>query len=277
MRWSAPLLHRIGLGLFLVAVLIPPFLLFKYSISDKESVVTGGEYPQPFWPFHPTLQLFEQLFTRDDFLGAFSLSLQIALLTVFFSLVLGAPAAFALARYRFPGKALVLFLMISVRLLPDITSVVPVVEQFARYPFSLVPELLQVALAHTLLSLPYVLYIAIGVFETIPRDLEEQAQLLGASRLFAFRHIVLPVALPGLAAAAIYAFLLSWNEFVFTFFLTFQSTSTTLPVLLQRIMAWTVQTNYLAAIALALTLPVIVFTMIVQKYMRAGMMAGAIK
>ncbi len=277
MRWSAPLLHRIGLGLFLVAVLIPPFLLFKYSISDKESVVTGGEYPQPFWPFHPTLQLFEQLFTRDDFLGAFSLSLQIAVLTVLFSLVLGAPAAFALARYRFPGKALVLFLMISVRLLPDITSVVPVVEQFARYPFSLVPELLQVALAHTLLSLPYVLYIAIGVFETIPRDLEEQAQLLGASRLFAFRHIVLPVALPGLAAAAIYAFLLSWNEFVFTFFLTFQSTSTTLPVLLQRIMAWTVQTNYLAAIALALTLPVIVFTMIVQKYMRAGMMAGAIK
>ncbi len=117
MRWSAPLLHRIGLGLFLVAVLIPPFLLFKYSISDKESVVTGGEYPQPFWPFHPTLQLFEQLFTRDDFLGAFSLSLQIALLTVLFSILLGAPAAFALARYRFPGKALVLFFMISVRLL----------------------------------------------------------------------------------------------------------------------------------------------------------------
>lgn len=267
----------LGLLILLVAVLLPPFILVKYSISDKSSIVTGGEYPQPFWPYHPTFRLFDQLFSREDFTGAAWTSLQVGLLAVGFSILLGAPAAFALTRYRFPGKAFILFFMISIRLLPDVSSAVPVAEQFSRSPLNLLPDVVVVALAHTLLALPYVLYIAIGVFETIPRDLEEQAQLLGASRLFAFTRIIIPVALPGLAAAAIYAFLLSWNEFVFAFFLTFQSTSTTLPVFLQRILAWTVQTNYLAAIALTLTLPVLVFTMLVQKYMRAGMTAGAVK
>jgi multiple sugar transport system permease protein len=116
-----------------------------------------------------------------------------------------------------------------------------------------------------------------GVFETIPRDLDEQAQILGASKLYSFTRIILPVALPGLAAAAIYVFLLSWDEFIFAYFLLAFGDLSTLPVLLKKILSWTPQHNLLAAISVMLSIPVIVFTFVVQKYMRTGATAGAVK
>lgn len=130
---------------------------------------------------------------RKDFLIAGVYSLQIAILTVLFSLLIGAPAAFTLARYRFPGLAVMMFCIVSIRLFPDICSVIPVAEAFTTPPLSLIPAFFQVAMAHTLLSLPYVIYICMGVFKTIPKDLEEQAYILGASKFYAFRHVVIPV------------------------------------------------------------------------------------
>jgi multiple sugar transport system permease protein len=90
-------------------------------------------------------------------------------------------------------------------------------------------------------------------------------------------NIVIPVALPGLAAAAIYVFLLSWNEFIFSYYLLFQSPSTTLPVFMMRLLTWTPQRNFLAALAVVLSLPVILFTFVMQRYMVTGMTAGAVK
>lgn len=268
----------LGLILSLALVLLPIYIMFKFSISDRASIVTGGRYPIPFWPFEPTFVAYRDLLNRPDFLQAGLFSIQVALLTVALSLLLGAPAAFVLARYKIPGLAVLLFLLISIRLFPDISSVIPVAQQFLRPPFIFLPLLVQVALAHTLLGLPYVIYIAQGVFTTIPKDLDEQAQILGASKLYAFLRIILPIALPGLAAAAIYVFLLSWNEFIFAYFLTFTAAGgTTLPVYLLRILAFTPTVNFLAALSVMLSLPVIIFTFVVQRYMIAGMTAGAVK
>ena len=166
-------------------------------------------------------------------------------------------------------------LLISVRLFPDIVSVVPVVEIFIK--LRLINTKIGVALAHSLLSIPYVIFIAMGVFETIPKDLDEQAQIMGASKLYSFVRVILPVALPGLAAAAIYVFLLSWDEFIFAYFILAFGNLSTLPVMLQKILSWTPQHNLLAAISVMLSIPVIIFTFIVQKYMRAGATAGAVK
>jgi multiple sugar transport system permease protein len=216
-------------------------------------------------------------FGRKDFWVAGLYSLEIALVTVVLSMLIGAPAAFTLARYKFPGLAVLMFCIISIRLFPDICSVVPVAEAFSKPPLSLIPPSLQVAIAHTLLSLPYVIYILMGVFKTIPRDLEEQAYILGATKLYTFRHVIIPVALTGFAAASIYVFLLSWNEFIFAYFLLFKSPNVSLPVYLLRILAWTPQPNFLAAISMMLSLPVIVFAFAVQRYMISGMTAGAVK
>jgi multiple sugar transport system permease protein len=263
-----------GIIMMIIIVLIPIFVMIKYSLSDRSSVVTGGK-PIPLWPYHPTVEQFRGLAAMDRFMGSFLVSLEVALLSIVFSLILGTPAAYALVRYRFPGVMVLATLLISVRLFPDIVSVVPIVEIFIR--FRLVNSVPGVALAHSLLSIPYVIFIAMGVFETIPRDLDEQAQILGASRIYSFTRIVLPVALPGLVAAAIYVFLLSWDEFIFAYFLLAFGELSTLPVLLQKILSWTPQHNLIAAISVMLSIPVVLFTFIVQKYMRAGATAGAVK
>jgi multiple sugar transport system permease protein len=259
----------------MIAVVIAPiFVMFKYSISDRSSVVTGGRV-LPLWPYDPTLEQFESLLAMDSFLAATISSLQVALLSVAISLVIGTPAAFALVRYRFPGVMVLATLLISIRLFPNIVAVVPVAEVFLK--LNLVNSVIGVAMAHSLLSIPYVVFIAMGVFETIPKDLEEQAQILGASKFYSFTRIILPVALPGLAAGAIYVFLLSWDEFIFSYFLLAFGDLSTLPVLLKKILSWTPQHNLLAAISVMLSIPVIIFTFVVQKYMQAGATAGAVK
>ena len=263
-----------GIVLMILVVLVPVFVMFKYSISDRSSVVTGGN-PIPLWPYHPTTEQFRGLAAMDTFITSAFTSMKVALLSVVISLMIGTPAAYALVRYRFPGIMVLATLLISVRLFPDIVSIVPVVEAFIR--FGLVNSVLGVSMAHSLLSIPYVIFIAMGVFETIPKDLDEQAQILGASKLYSFTRIILPVALPGLAAAAIYVFLLSWDEFIFAYFLLAFGSHFTLPVLLQKMLSWTPQHNLLAAISVMLSIPVIVFTFIVQKYMQTGATAGAVK
>ncbi len=271
---SHRLLWLIGIILMILVVLAPIFVMFKYSISDRSTVVTGG-MPIPLWPYHPTIEQFQGLATMDTFISSAFASMKVALLSVIISLVIGTPAAYALVRYRFPGIMVLATLLISVRFFPDIVSVVPIVETFMK--LGLVNTVLGVAMAHSLLSTPYVIFIAMGVFETIPKDLDEQAQILGASKLYSFTRIILPVALPGLAAAAIYVFLLSWDEFIFAYFLLAFGDLSTLPVLLQKILSWTPQHNLLAAISVMLSIPVIIFTFMVQKYMQTGATAGAVK
>lgn len=271
---SARSIWLVGIVLMILLVMAPIFLMFKYSISDRSSVVTGGK-PIPLWPYHPTTEQFQGLLTTDNFVRAAVASMKVALLSVIMSLVIGTPAAFALVRHRFPGIMVLATLLISVRLFPDIVSVVPIVEIFVK--FGMADSVWGVAMAHSLLATPYVIFIAMGVFETIPKDLDEQAQILGASKLFSFTRIILPVALPGLAAAGIYVFLLSWDEFIFAYFLLAFGNVSTLPVLLQKVMSWTPQHNLLAAISVMLSIPVIIFTFVVQKYMQTGATAGAIK
>ena len=168
----ARLIWFIGMVLMILMVLAPIFVMFKYSISDRASVVTGG-MPIPLWPYHPTMEQFQGLATMDTFFRSAVTSFEVALLAVTVSLAIGTPAAYGLVRYRFPGMMVLATLLISVRLFPDIVSVVPIVETFIK--LNLLNSVWGVALAHSLLSMPYVIFIAMGVFETIPKDLDEQA------------------------------------------------------------------------------------------------------
>ncbi|HYE82633.1 MAG TPA: carbohydrate ABC transporter permease [Clostridia bacterium] len=264
----------------LIAAILPIYIMFKYSVSDRSSWITGGKYPVPWWPFKPTFDMYRYYLSDTRFWSSGILSLNIALLTVAISMVVGAPAAYSLARYKFNGKAVLLFLILSVRLFPDISSVIPVATVFNMDFLYNLPLTLKVALAHSLLGLPYVIFIAQGVFETIPVDLEEQARIMGASRLYAFTRIILPVALPGLAAGAIYVFLLSWNEFVFSYFITATSSVNVLPlpVYLKSLLgSFSPNPVTIATLSLLVSMPVIAFTLFIQKYMIAGTTAGAVK
>lgn len=264
----------VTLIIMILIVFIPLFFMFKYSISDRSSIVTGGEIV-PLWPYHPTLKTFSFILSYPDFYRAAGVSFRVAFLTVFLAMLLGVPAAYVLSRYNIPGKAVLLLGLVSVRLFPDIVSIIPVAVAFAR--LHLHDTYLGASLAHTLLALPYVLYICMGIFESIPKDLERQAEILGAGKGYILWRIIMPLSATGLAAGAIYTFLLSWDEFIFAYFLLGFGELNTLPLYLKHKMAFAPPQDLLMAIAMLLSLPVIVFTMVLQRYMRSGLTAGAVK
>jgi multiple sugar transport system permease protein len=252
----------------------PLYLLFKYSISDSASINTGGA-PIPLWPYHPTFRCFTYLFSDSQFYGVIMNSVIIALSTVGLSMLLGVPAAYVLGRFRVPGRRLLLLGLISVRLFPDIASVIPIAEFFIK--LRLQNTYTAVVLAHTLLALPYVIFIGMSAFESIPNDLEQQARVMGANGFSIFFRVLLPLSIPGLVAAAIYTFLLSWDEFVFAYFLLGLGKISTLTLFLKQKLAYAPPQNLLAAISVLLSLPVIIFSLLLQKYMTAGITTGSVK
>jgi|WetSurMetagenome_2_1015567.scaffolds.fasta_scaffold00149_11 ABC-type glycerol-3-phosphate transport system permease component len=266
--WAAALASAVLL------VVVPVYLLVKYSISDAASINTGGA-PIPLWPYHPTFRSFTYLFSDAHFYGVIINSLIIAVCTVGLSMCLGVPAAYVLGRFRVPGRRLLLLGLISVRLFPDIASVIPITEFFIR--LRLQNTYAGAILAHTLLALPYVIFIGMSAFESIPADLDQQARVLGANRFSVFFRILLPLAVPGLVAAAIYTFLLSWDEFIFAYFILGLGKISTLTLYLKQKLAYSPPQNLLAAISVLLSLPVIVFSLMLQKYMTTGITTGSVK
>jgi len=262
------------IALAVLLVVAPIYLLVKYSISDAASINTGGA-PIPLWPYHPTLRSFVYLFSDRQFYGVILNSVIIALSTVFLSMLLGVPASYVLGRYKVPFRRTVLLGLISVRLFPDISSVIPITEFFIK--FGLQNTYTGAVLGHTLLALPYVIFIGMSAFESIPSDLEQQARVMGANAFTIFFKILLPLSIPGLAAAAIYTFLLSWDEFIFVYFLLGLGKISTLTLFLRQKLAYAPPQNLLAAISVFISVPVIVFSLALQKYMTAGYTAGSVK
>jgi len=274
MAVSKKLIWITGVVAAMVVVLGPVYLLVKYSVSDIASINTGGK-PIPFWPYHPTVEVYRYLFRDRQFYVVLGNSFFIALSTVICSLLLGVPASYVLARFRIPGRKIILLGIISVRLFPDIASVIPIVEFFIRIGAH--QTYWGVILAHTLLALPYVIFIGIGAFESIPEDLEHQAWVMGANRFQTFIKVLFPIAVPGLAAAAIYTFLLSWDEFVFVYFLTFGRQDMFTLTLYLNGLKYAEPQNLMAATSVCLSIPVIIFSMFVQRYMVSGITTGSIK
>jgi multiple sugar transport system permease protein len=266
--WLSALL----VALFLV--LSPLYLLIKYALSDSSSINTGVS-PIPLWTYHITVRTFLYLFSDRQFYSVIINSIVIALGTVSLSMILGVPAAYVLARYRLPGRKLIILGLISVRLFPDIASIIPIAEFFIR--LNLQNTYTGVILAHTLLALPYVIFIGMSAFESIPNDLEQQAMVMGANGFQIFFSILLPLAIPGLAAAALYTFLLSWDEFIFSYFLLGLGKISTLTLYLKQKLSYSPPQNLLATISVCLSVPVIVFSLLLQKYMTAGITSGSVK
>lgn len=274
--------------LFIVLVLItvaicifPIYILIKYSISDKASWVTMGKYPVPWWPFKPTGEMYTYFVKDQRFIQSAIFSAKIAFVTLGISLLIGVPASYILSKYTFIGKWPVLILFTIIRYIPDITSAMPIATLFNTDLLYSLPDTLRVAMAHSLLGMPYVVFICMGVFDTIPNDLEEQARTMGASRLYAFVRVILPIAIPGISAAAIYVFILSWNEFVLSYFVTTTAMTrvTPLPVLLQTLLGglYAPSPVMTATLSVLISIPVILFTFIAQKKMVSGATAGAVK
>jgi len=190
-----------------VWVLLPIFLIATLAFSDRPSVFAWpkGVLPQQF-----SLETLSFFFGVQGVGKAIRNSLVVAGLTLLFALLLGAPAGYALARYRFAGADAYRVLILMTRAFPLAILAIPLAVRFINLGLYDTP--LGVALVHTALALPFAVLVTSSLFLGIPKELEEAAWTLGCTRIQAFTKVVLPLALPGLAATAIFAFVISWNE-----------------------------------------------------------------
>ncbi|MBM7095780.1 carbohydrate ABC transporter permease [Bacillus sp. H-16] len=199
-------------------------------------------------------------------------SLMVACLTTVVAIIIAAPASYVISRMpRMIAYAVVLALLVT-RMFPDVGIALPIATRFISWGF--IDSTFGLVLAHLIPNLPFLAWILVGTFMMIPKDLEESAMVDGGSRITALVRIVFPVAMPGIAVGAIFVWLNSWNEFIFARYLSTESG--TLPLRIYEVI-----TNGsifpAAAYSMILTIPVIFITFLLQRYLKSGMLSGAVK
>jgi multiple sugar transport system permease protein len=202
-RWPLYILA----GLLTVFLLFPIYLITIAALSPRNAVFL---FPKALVP--TTLSLDTLLFflnSRGVLTSAWN-SIVVGVITLVLSLVIGTPAGYALARFAFRGRDSFKLLILTTRAFPIVILSIPLAVTFIQW--SLYDTVFAVALVHTALTLPTTVLITSSIFIAVPRDLEEAALTLGCTPIGAFTRIALPLALPGLAAASIFTFVLSWNE-----------------------------------------------------------------
>jgi multiple sugar transport system permease protein len=226
------------------------------------------------WLFRPTLDHFRVIFFEDNIVAPLINSTIIATFSTVGVLVTAAPASYALSRFRVPFGQQLASYFLSARMAPPVTVVLPLFLIFRN--LSLIDTHPALIAAYVTVNMPFAIWMIKGFFDEIPRELDEAALLDGCSRFHAFVRIVLPLAAPGLAATAIISFIFSWNEFLFAILLT-NFHARTLPVaasalMTDRMVLW----GELCATAIIIYTPVMLFAMLVRRYLIKGFTFGAV-
>src|SRR5947208_3152573 len=267
----------VGIAFVLIFALIPLVWMISLSLKTPASV-TDGRFLPADWTFDNYRTLFDGGFTNSPFLHPLINSLLIAMISTVIAIVLAAFAAYAIARLDFPGKTLILAGALAIAMFPAISTIGPLFDMwrsiglYNTYPGLIIPYLT--------FSLPLAIYILVAFFREIPWDLEEAAQVDGATPYQAFRRVILPLAAPGVFTAAILVFIFAWNDFVFAISLTSSNNSRTVPAAIAFFTGesqFTSPTGNIAAAAVLVTIPIIIFVLIFQRRIVAGLTAGAVK
>lgn len=267
------LLRRLGFWLSVVVIVSPAILVFLWMLSlSLKTELDNGAYPPVFIPNPPTLGNYVQVFTENSMGLYFINSLIVSGFATLIALVVGIPAGYGIARLA-AHKTTVLILI--ARMTPALSYLIPL---FTVFQFlALNNTLTALVITHLVITVPIVVYIMVGYFETLPRELEEAAQIDGASVWTAFRYVAMPLARPGIVVGSILAFIFSWNNFVFGAVLGSRTTRT-LPAAVYNVLTFEqLSWGPLAAAAIVVTLPVLLLTIFIQKEIVAGLTAGGVK
>jgi N,N'-diacetylchitobiose transport system permease protein len=265
-------------GLVVFAILIfPVFWMISTAFKPDDEIYTF----KPTWfSGHPTLGHFRDAIDPQQhpyFWDGVKNSLIVVGGTVTISIGLAFLAAVALAKYRFTGRSLVVVLMIGILMLPQVGLIIPLYVVLARY--HLTNALTGVILVYLTFLLPFAVWMLRGFILGIPRDLEEAAMVDGSSRVGAFVRILLPLVAPGLVATAVFAFITAWNEYIFAYVILSDQSKQTLTVWLASFYGTSRSTDWgaLMAASTLTALPAVVFFLILQRKIRFGLTAGAVK
>jgi multiple sugar transport system permease protein len=262
--------NSIRLILILIVTLIFAFpFIWMMSASFQRQL----DIIRPGLSLMPTTTInYENAMSQYNFLSYMLNSLIVAVASTILSLLMGLPASYAIARFKYDWLGLVL---LTARIVPGITFLVPWYILFSR--IGLNGSFIALISSHMLVSMPFVVWVMVPFFEALPHEIEESARIDGATMLGTFIRIVLPLATPGIITASIMAFIFSWNNFMFSFVLSGDDTRT-LPVAIFNFISYaSVDWGGLMSAAVLITLPVLVITIFMQRYIVAGLTAGATK
>jgi multiple sugar transport system permease protein len=268
-RW----LRKIGFWLSVFVIVSPAILVFLWMLSlSLKTEIDNITYPPVFIPNPPTLANFVSVFEQNAIGLYLWNSIVVSGGATLIALAIGVPAGFGIARV---GARRLTVLILLARMTPALSYLIPL---FTVFQFlGLNNTLTALVITHLVITVPIVVYVMVGYFETLPKELEEAALIDGGSVWTTFRYVALPLARPGIIVGMILAFIFSWNNFVFGAILGSRSTRT-LPVAVYNMLTFEqVSFGPLAAAAIVVTLPVLLFTIFIQKEIVAGLTHGGVK
>jgi ABC-type glycerol-3-phosphate transport system permease component len=259
----------------LVILVVAPFLWMLVG-SFRPTYEHLQKQGESLWIDNPTLSNYRRLFREYDFARYFLNSTIVATLTATFATSISAFAGYSLARFRFPGRGLVGFLILTTQMLPTVAIIIPLFLWFKQ--FQLIDTYWALLIAYMAFAIPFSTWMLRGFFANIPAELEEAATIDGASQFGAFVRIVLPLSAPGLLATGIFSFILAWQEFLFAVTFTSKAELRTLTVGIAAMRGKdVVDWGLLNAGVVVTTIPLAIMFALVQRYLVQGLTAGAVK
>lgn len=275
MRWRnrwVPVVIIITAAL-LVVMLFPFFVMITTMIRTSQEVY----HSPPYWiPHHPVLVNFIVIWAEYGFGTYFKSSAIIAVFATLVNTVLSVPAAYAMARLRFVGRRLALYIYLVVQMFSPVVVVISLFKTFAY--LHLLNTYASVVLTDAVFTLAFSVWLMSGYFRTIPVEIEQAAFIDGASRLQTIRTIIMPIAAPGMVTTMIYTFIYAWNDFLFA--LSFMQANSKMPLtvgLFNLVGRWSHQWQLLTAAAFLAIIPVLVLFYLIQGRIVTGLSGGAVK
>jgi multiple sugar transport system permease protein len=257
----------------LVCSFVPVLWIIFLSLKTPATVTDGS-----FIPHQWTLSNYSTIFSTGIFTDALRNSIGIGLISTACAVVLASAAAYAIARLDFPGKQAILAISLAVAMFPQISLVGPLfnlwrqIGLYDTWPGLIIP--------YMTFALPLSIYVLSAFFREIPWELEQAAQVDGATPFQAFRKVIAPLAMPGIVTTFIIVFIICWNDFVFAISLTSTTSAMTVPAAIAQFPGasqFTIPIGDIAAAAVVVTVPVMVLVLIFQRRIVAGLTAGAVK
>jgi multiple sugar transport system permease protein len=271
LKWFRPI--YVFIALWLIGVLGPYAWMFITSITPPDELV---ESASRIWPQNPTFDAYRYLFSNPRFIAYSLNSAIVAAGTVIVMTTFALLAGTALSRYRFRGRTLVLFGTLLLQLFPTVLLIAPLYIEMRT--FGLLDTKQGLMLVYTAFSLPFSTWLMKGYVDQIPKEIEEAASIDGCTRFQTFLHVIVPLTKPGAAAVATFAFIYSWNEFIYALTFTQTQSARTLPVGLRLFIGESsINWEYITGAGVLAAIPILVGFMIAQRSIISGLTAGAVK
>ena len=260
-------------GIMLVVMLFPFLVMMTTMIRDGSEIYLR---PPRWFPETPTLANLTAVWAEYNLFTYFQSSFIVAVGTTLLNIVLSIPAAYAVARLRFPGRSFSLYLVLAIQMFSPVIVVISLFRMFART--GLIDSYLSLILSNTVFTISFTIWMMTGYFRSIPIQIEEAARIDGCSRVQTIWRIMLPVAAPGLVTAMIYTFIWAWNEFLFA--LSFIKAVEKMPLTLgiyRFVGRWSTQWDLLTAAAFLALIPVVLLFYLIERRLVQGLAGGAVK